>query len=272
MHVSPSSSQNIFLWFAVNIPHASNYTPLIILVSDPFGLFSVSVPRFWKMLIVSLRAQTDLTISLTLHFNRCFRWAVRNSLVTRRRYSKCCKFQCLWDAECEYPSLRIWVILVPHIKIVGRWCQRHLGFGFIFWSAAAFTVWPHQPHHECDSAQVLQQTWCGLLSSGTAAADHAWRSVWRSVIQNLSACKGSFREPIRWQIKLWVSRCWLIQIGAQQNTEVCRRTTRHTCGGPMETMTHRLLFVAIDTPVFPFKWERRPHWDFYWMSEGFKRH
>lgn len=79
------------------------------------------------------------------------------------------------------------------------------------------------------------------------------------VIQNPNACKGSLWKPIRWQIKLWVSCCRLdgVHIGTQKHTgaAVCRLTTRNTCGRRMETMTHLLLFVAIDTGVYTFKWE-----------------
>lgn len=159
----------------------------------------------------------------------------------------------VWISESQYS-----VILVSWIKIVRRWCQRHLGFGFISEPAAAFTVWPHQPHHDVTQPRSSSRLMWSIELQ-TAAADHAWRSVGLSVIQNPNACKGSFWKPIRRQIKLWVSCCWLdrVHITTEQRTgaAVYRLTTRNTCGRRMETMTHLLLFVAIDTCVYPFKWE-----------------
>lgn len=68
-------------------------------------------------------------------------------------------------------------------------------------------------------------------------------------------------KPLSGKIKL-VPCCWLdgAHISRQKNTRAggYRQTTRNTCGRRMETVTHLQLFVAIDTRVYPFKWEHHP--------------
>lgn len=51
------------------------------------------------------------------------------------------------------------------------------------------------------------------------------------------------------------------------NTAQYKLTARNTCGRRMETMSHLLLFVAIDTHVYPFKWKHHLA-----ATETFKHH
>lgn len=200
MRVSPffflGLHKNIFLRFAINVPNASNYS----------FFFLTSSKGFWKRQIVSppLRAQTAL-IGNTAHF-------------------ECYNLLCLQLTSRGEAELRGWVsesqdsVMVSPMKIVSRWCQRHLGFGFISEPAAASTVWPHQPHHECDSAQILRQTDAVCWAPDHLQTMHGglwcflWSRTWTSV-------KVSFWKQIRGQIKLWVSCFWWdrVHISAQQN-------------------------------------------------------
>lgn len=166
---------------------------------------------FWKRRIVRppLRAQTAL-IGNTAHFE----W-----------YNLSC-LQLTSRGEAE---LRGWVsesrdsVMVSPMKIVSRWCQRHLGFFFFFYLRAGCSV-------HCLTSSTAPwmwlspdppADWCGLLSSGPqlqtmhgGLSCFLWSRTWTSL-------KVSFWKEIRGQIKLWVSCFWWdrVHISAQQNTE-----------------------------------------------------
>lgn len=124
---------------------------------------------------------------------------------------------------------------------------------------AAFTIWPHQPHHECHSARILRQTdvLCWAL-------DHRCRLCMKvsgalCECRTQSACKASLWKQISEPIKLWVSCCWLtrLYIREQRNSTAAgwRLTTRNTCGNIWKLWLIYWGFVAIDTRVYPFKSE-----------------
>lgn len=111
------------------------------------------------------------------------------------------------------------VISVSWIKIVRRWCQTHLGFGFYLWarcsihcltSSTAATMWlsPGPPAGWCGPLSSLLQLptmhggLCGLL-------------FFVLLSRTKNACKGSSWQPIRRQIKPWAS-CWCLDIRPEQ--------------------------------------------------------
>lgn len=119
---------------------------------------------------------------------------------------------------------------------------------------SAFVAWPHQPHRECDSAQILGR---GLMWSWPRCASRTRRSVRSKKL--LSICRGSkLTTNQKRQIKLQAVLCpgW-IQVGIIRHTRLVV-TSGNTCGKHMETMTHLLWVVAIDTCVYT--WREDKHW------------
>ncbi len=214
-----------------------------------------------------MRAQT----AFAAFPKHCFRLVMHYSPVTQNILlswwlQQCYNLQGLLTANC---MKRSWVMSVTirvsgfgHIGISHKNSQEMVSETSGVWfylrgSSSAFCLTSSTASWMWLSPSPRRLMWS--LEHQTAAADHAWRSVGLSVIWNLNSCKDSLWKPIRGQIKLWVSCFWLsrVHISAHQTTgaAVYRLTTRNTCGRRMETMTHLLLFVAIDTPVYPFKWE-----------------
>lgn len=158
---------------------------------------------------------------------------------------------CLIKEKLSYPYEFFRGPKFGHAIAYAKWSADGVRDFWTLWVLflSAFAAWPHQPHRECDSGQILRQ---GLMWTWPRCVGRARRSVRSKKL--LSICRGSkLTTNQKRKIKLQAVLCpGRIQVGIIQHTRPVV-TSGNTCGKHMETMTHLLCVVAIDTCVYTLR-------------------